>query len=109
LINQEPVVLESVNMPAYRFPNLEHYDLENRSMSAILEAEYGVRISRLWQSLEPVIATAYEAEWLRIKRGAPLMLERHVGVDQHRHRAAYSKVLYRGDRFRFMAETTPFE
>jgi GntR family transcriptional regulator len=109
LINREPVMLESAVLPVYRFPNLEQFDLTKRSVYAIVEAEYGVRISRVRQSLEPVIATAHEAEWLSIEHGAPLMLERHVTVDQHRHPVAYGKVVYRGDRFRFMTETAPFE
>ncbi|UCF28156.1 MAG: UTRA domain-containing protein, partial [Chloroflexota bacterium] len=54
------------------------------------------------RSLEPVTATEHEAELLGIIPGAPLMLERHLGFDQHANCVEFGKDLYRADRFRFM-------
>lgn len=108
-INQEPVMLESYTIPAQRFPGLENYDLEKRSIYEVMESEYGVRIVRARQSFEPVVATAFEAELLGVWVGAPLMLEKRVSLDKDNHPVEYGKDRYRGDRFRFITEAAPFD
>ena len=108
-INQEPVMLERFTISVHRFPGLEGHDLENRSVYEIMETEYGVLITKARQSLEPVIATEYEAECLGIEQGAPLMLERRLGFDQDGQPVEYAKDLYRGDRFRFVTQIAPLE
>ncbi len=109
LINQEPVMLESFTLPVSRFPGLERHNLANRSAYEVMETEYGVTISRARQSLEPTLATEYEAEQLHIKPGAPLMLETRLAFDQHDQPVEYGRDLYRGDRFRFITEVAPLE
>lgn len=109
LINQEPVMLERLTVPAQRFPGLERYDLSSRSIYAVMEKEYGVVITRARQSLEPVVAAEYEADLLGINPGAPLMLERRLGFDQDDQPVEYGKDLYRGDRFRFVTDIAPLE
>lgn len=109
LINQEPLLLERLTIPVNRAPELERHDLSSRSLYEILETEYGVSVIRARQSLEPVIATEYEAELLRVKPGAPLMLERRLAFDQNDQPVECGKDLYRGDRFRFVTETAPLE
>lgn len=109
LLNREPVMLERLTVPAHRFPGFERFDLSSRSIYEVFENEYGVRIVRAQQSLEPVVATEYEAELLGIEPGAPLMLERRLGFDQNDQPVEYGKDLYRGDRFRFVTEIAPLE
>lgn len=104
LINQEPMMLEEFIIPVYRFLDFERFDLAERSLYEILETEYGVTISHARQSLEPVVATQYEADLLDIEVGAPLMLERRLAFDQDGKPVEHSKDLYRGDRFRFITE-----
>lgn len=107
LINQEPVMLERLTLPAHRFPEFDCYDLSSRSVYDLMEKEYGITVVRARQSLEPVVATEYEAELLEVKPGAPLMLERRLGFDQDDQPVEYGKDLYRGDRFRFVTEIAP--
>ncbi len=109
LINQEPVMLEQFTMPAHRFPGFDRYDLSNRSTYDLMAQEYGVVAVRAKQSLEPVVATEYEAALLEIEPGAPLMLERRLSLDQDGRPVEYGKDLYRGDRFRFVTEVAPLE
>jgi GntR family transcriptional regulator len=109
LINQEPVMLEEFTIPSQRFPNFENFDLSSRSLYEILETEYQVTVSQARQSLEPVLATEYEAQLLKIEKGAPLMLERRLSLDQEGYPIEYSKELYRGDRFRFVTEIASLE
>jgi GntR family transcriptional regulator len=103
-LNQIPVMLEKFALPVSRFPNLETQDLNHRSLYEVMEVEYGIVINRARQSLEAVPATAYEAEWLAVEPGAPLMLEERVGLDATSQPVEYAKDLYRGDRFRFVTE-----
>jgi GntR family transcriptional regulator len=109
LINKEPVLFERFTVPFDSFPHLERHDLAKRSLYEVMETEYGVVVSKAHQSLEPVLATEYEAELLRIKPGAPLMLERRLSFDQHERPVEYSKDLFRGDRFRFVTEMASLE
>lgn len=105
-INQEPILLESYKIPVVRFPDLEEFDLEERSIYEIFESEYGVNINRSRQSLEPVIAGEFEARLLQIDPGDPLMLERRISYDHSNQPIEYGVDRYRGDRFRFVAETS---
>jgi GntR family transcriptional regulator len=109
LLNQEPVILERYLIPAARFPALERFDLEGRSVYEILETEYGVAIRRARQTLEPVVAGDFEAGLLGIRPGAPLMLERRTGFDARGEPVEHGRDLYRGDRFRFVTEMAPLE
>lgn len=108
-LNQEPVVIENVFIPAELFPDMERFDLNMRSLYEVFETEYGSRVSQARQSLEAVVAFEFEADLLGIKKGDPLMLERRLTFDQHDRRVEYSKDLFRGDRFRFTTERTPLE
>lgn len=109
LINQEPAMLEKFVLPAHRFPGFEDHDLSNHSIYEVLEAEYDVAVTRARQSVEAVNATEYEAKWLGIEPGAPLLLERRLGFDQNDQPVEYGKDVYRGDRFRFVTEMAPLE
>lgn len=109
LINKEPVLLEKCTMPFYRFPDLEQYDLEKRSVYEIVETEYDIAPHHSEQSLEAVSATDFEAELLGIESGNPLMLERRLAFDKDDNPIEYGHDLYRGDRFRFITEIAPLE
>jgi GntR family transcriptional regulator len=108
-LNDAPVMLEHYVMSARRFPDLQRFDLEHRSMYEVMKTEYGVHIRRARQSLEPVTASEYEAELLDISPGAPLMLERRLAYDQDDQPVEHGRDLYRGDRFRFVTEIAPLE
>ena len=95
-------MLEQLWAPVQCFPGLEHQDLNNRSVYEIMKTEYGISMTSAERSLEPVIATKFEAELLGIEEGTPLMLERRIGFDQNANCVEYGKDLYRGDRFRFI-------
>jgi GntR family transcriptional regulator len=103
-LNQEAVMLEDFSLPANIFPDFDRHDLSTRSLYEIFASEYKLSISQAHQSLEPVIASEYEARLLGIETGAPMMLERRLAFDEQGRIVEYSKDLYRGDRFRFITE-----
>lgn len=108
-LNREPVLLERYTVPAGLFPDLQRFDLESRSLYEVFEQEYGIAVRRARQSLEPVLATEYEARLLDVDPGAALMLERRVSFDANGKPVEHGKDLYRGDRFRFVTEIAPLE
>jgi GntR family transcriptional regulator len=108
-INLEPVLLESYTIPVQRFPGLDRFDLDIRSLYEVMETEFGVTIARARQSFEPVLATDFEAGLLQIPIGAPLMMEKRLSLDNAGIPVEYGKDRYRGDRFRFVTEAAPFD
>ena len=102
-------MLERYTIPFQRFPGLERHDLEQRSVYEVFQTEYQVKVERARQSLEPVIATEFEAELLAIPSGSPLMLERRLSFDSEGRPVEHGTDLYRGDRFRFVTELAPLE
>jgi GntR family transcriptional regulator len=108
-VNREPVLIESYTIPVARFPDLDSFDLEQRSIYEVMETEYGVSIARARQSFEPVAASVFESELLGVELRSPLMLERRVSYDRGNHPVEVGKDRYRGDRFRFVTETAPFD
>jgi GntR family transcriptional regulator len=104
LINHEPVMLEALTIPAGRFAGFDSLDLSHRSIYDVFEDEYGIVVVRARQYLEPVVATAYQAELLGVEPGFPMMLEQRLGFDQSGQAVEFGKDLYRGDRFRFVTE-----
>lgn len=102
LLNQEPVMLEQFFVSVERFPGFEKHDHIHLSGYQIMESVYGCKVEQATQSLEPVIATQYEADLLGITPGDPLMLETRLSYDQTGQPIEFGKDLYRGDRFRFV-------
>jgi GntR family transcriptional regulator len=108
-VNREPVLLERLTVPAELFPGLEAFGLERRSLYEVMETEFGISVAKARQSLEPVVATEYEAELLEIQSGSPLMLERRLALDDKGRAVEHARDLFRGDRFRFVTEVAPLE
>lgn len=105
-LNTQPTMLEKFYLPVFLFPNFDKIDLHNASVFEQMKIHYGITIQRAEQSIEAVAASEYEAELLKMHTGAPLLLERRVSFDQHNRPVEYAKDLYRGDRIKFLLETT---
>jgi len=108
-LNQEPVLLERLIIPIFRFPDLERYDLSIRSLYEVMEKEYSISVVHARQSLEPVLAFDYEAELLEVEPGTPLMLEKRLAFEQDGQPVEYGRDLYRGNRFLFVTDIAPLE
>ena len=101
-------MLETYQIPVPRFPGLDRFDLERRSIYEVIENEYDVPIARARQSFEPVVANKFEANILNISIGDALMLEKRLSYDADNLPIELGKDRYRGDRFRFVTEAMPF-
>lgn len=105
-INIEPIMVEKFYLPLSYFPQFDDLNLEDRSIYETLKQEYNVHVCRAEQSLEAVVASEYEAELLNVSVGSPLLLERRIAFDQQDRPVEYAKDLYRGDRFKFLLNTS---
>lgn len=102
--NGEPVLIVLTYLPAGRFPGLLAKDLERNSLYTTLAEDYNAPVERTVRTLEPRLAGEYEAELLRIKKGAPVQYIETVAYLADGTPAEFSAGTYRGDRNKFTFE-----
>jgi GntR family transcriptional regulator len=101
-----PLAIETAHLPYALCPNLLRHDFARESLYAVLEREYGYRLTRAEQTIEAALARPREAALLQITLPAPvLVMERLTYTDQgvlieHVHS------IYRGDRYKFYSTLT---
>lgn len=101
LVDGAPLLLETIFAPARLCPGLEHALLENRSLYAILEEEYGLHLQFARQTIEATVANEFESEIFAIPLDTPMLLLEGVAYDQQERPVESFKAIYRGDRFKF--------
>ncbi len=104
-VNEEPFLIETFSLPADVAPEIDRYDLDERSVYDILENEYGVVVERAKLSLEAVAISEFEAELLLVPIGSPAIFERHLAFDTTGRPVDYGYDVYRGDRVRFVTDS----
>ncbi len=101
LADSSPLAIETVHLPQSFCPDLLRHDFATESLYAVLEREYGYRLTRAEQTLEAGLAGPREVALLQVQPRAPiLIMERRTFTDQnvpieHVHSS------YRGDRYKF--------
>ena len=103
-VNGEPFLVETFSLPAAIAPEIDQFDLSERSVYDVLEHKYGVVIDVARLSLEAVAISEFEAELLLVPIGSPAMLERHLAFDTAGRPVDYGYDVYRGDRVRFITD-----
>jgi GntR family transcriptional regulator len=101
LVDGAPLLLETIFAPARLCPGLERALLENRSLYAILEEEYGLHLQFARQTIEATVANEFESEIFAIPLDTPMLLLEGVAYDQQERPVESFKAIYRGDRFKF--------
>lgn len=101
-----PLAIETAHLPAALCPNLLRHDFARESLYAVLEREYGYRLTRAEQTIEAALARPREAALLQITLPAPvLVMERLTFTDQG-VLIEYVHSIYRGDRYKFYSTLT---
>ena len=103
-VQDEPIVLVTTYMPQVLCPELLNEDLTHQSLYAYLERRYNLVTVRGHRTLEAVPANEYEANFLQVKRGAPLILLDSVSYLEDGTPLEYYHALHRGDRSKFEVE-----
>ena len=82
-------------------------DLEEQgSIYKILQEKFHLIPTEADETLEVTLATEREAELLQIEPGSPLLLIERTTYSQYRRVIEFVKILYRGDRYRYIAKLT---
>jgi len=104
LADGKPIALEHSLFPAAPFPGLLQCELDG-SLYELLEVTYGQRPHRAREILEPVTASAREAEVLQVAEGAALMLVERTAYAGSGRPLEFARDLFRGDRTRLVLWT----
>lgn len=105
LSGSTPLLLETSFVPADLCPGLAQEDLAAKSLYALLEQQYGLRLERTRQTLEATITNEYESHLFGIAVGTPMILLEGVTYGERERPVEYFKAVYRGDRFKFELES----
>jgi len=98
----EPLVLADTYIPQDLCRDIMDRDLTDCSLYDILEDVYGLVVVKARRTLQPALATAYEAEYLHISPGDPIHLMKSVSYLASERPVEHSRLRFRGDRSRFV-------
>jgi GntR family transcriptional regulator len=100
-LNGAPLLLETSFVLQRQCALLEHENLQQGSLYAILADRCGIRVHHARQTIEAIVADDYESEVFSIAVGTPMLLLEGTAYDEHDAAVEYFKAVYRGDRFKF--------
>jgi GntR family transcriptional regulator len=79
---------------------------EYGSIYKMLQEKFHLIPTEADETLEVTLATPREAQLLQIPSGSPLLLSERTMYSQYRRVIEFVKILYRGDRYRYIAKLT---
>ena len=91
-------------LPYELCPQLGDYDLSDKSLYAVLEKEFEIKLSHGRRTIEAVAANEREAELLQVDECDPLVLLDSVTYLEDGTPIEYYHAVHRGDRSRFEVE-----
>lgn len=97
-VNGIPVALHQSYLPMNLAPDLQHEDLEKRSLYEILASRYRLGVGHAQETLESSLATEYESVVLGVPAGAPMLLLNIRLSSLDGRPLEVVKVAFRGDR-----------
>ena len=101
----EPLVIDSAQLPADRFPGLEYEGPgDDALLYDILRDDYGCRVATAAETLEPVIMTTHECALLGVPANAPAFSIRRLTRDREDAIVEFATALLRGDRARLLLQ-----
>ncbi len=103
LVDQLPFSVEDMYFPAERFPKLATVDMNNRSVYTTLEKLYDAHPQEALDVVTAGAATRPEASLLGINKGTPVMRVKRMSTDRQGLPVEYSKVVFHGERYQFVA------
>jgi GntR family transcriptional regulator len=107
MADDEPMALEDLHVPMDIAPALSGEDLENTSFYQLLAERFDTPIVAGSQTVEPHLATADEAELLKVKAGDPAFLFERTSRIADGRVAEFVRSIYRGDRYRIVVDIFP--
>ncbi len=108
LVDQLPFCIEDMYFSCERFPKLASMDMNNRSVYATLEKLYDAHPQEAMDTISAGAATREEARLLGINKGAPVMRLKRTSIDRQGLPVEYSKIVFHGERYQFVARVQRF-
>src|SRR2546425_10431354 len=107
MADAQPMVMEVLHIPEALVPGLTKADLEDRSFYDLLGERYGIVIASGTQSIEPTVTNEEESEVLGVPLHTPAFLFERTTVSESGRIVEFVRSIYRGDRYRLVADLTP--
>ncbi|CAH0195049.1 HTH-type transcriptional repressor DasR [Arthrobacter sp. Bi83] len=102
LVNGEPLAHETAFL-AGALPDLAHNVETRGSLYSALSEDYGIRIIEVEDTVETKLAGPDEVRLLDVEMGAPMLLVHRLGFNPEGSPVEWTRSVFRGDRFRFVA------
>jgi GntR family transcriptional regulator len=95
-----PIGVQTVHLPAQRFPGLDRADLGDGSLYAYLERHYGFRPAAAEETFEVGGIRRRDADLLEVRPGTCGFLVQRLTYDAQGRPVEYVTAVMRGDRYR---------
>lgn len=99
-----PVAHETAHL-AGRLPRLRAELAAHGSLYATLNQAYGITLTEVEDTVETVLASPAEAALLEVDTGLPMLLVHRLARDASGRPVEWTRSVFRGDRFRFLARS----
>lgn len=107
LADGSPMAIETLHVPHRVVPDLRGDDLVDASFYELLDRRYGVKLARGTQSIEPTVTNEEESERLEVPLHSPAFLFERTTWTSEEVAIEFVRSIYRGDRYRLVAELEP--
>lgn len=105
IVDGAPLAHESARL-AGEFPGLAAALAARGSLYATLREDYGIRLAAVEDTVQTHLAEPGVAALLAVETGHPLLLVHRLGETADGRAVEWTRSVYRGDRFRFIARST---
>lgn len=106
LVDDEPMAIEYLHVPAVLVPGLRPADMESGDFYDLLRDRHGVRVHEAVQSIEPTVTNEEEARLIGVPVLSPALLFERLTRDAAGRPVEYVHSVYRGDRYRIVSRLT---
>ncbi|MDR7301572.1 GntR family transcriptional regulator [Haloactinomyces albus] len=107
LADGEPMAIETTHLPLPRFPGLSAQLEAGVSLYRVLRGHYGIEFATAEETIETALASPEEAETLGTEVGLPMLLLSRHSFDTEGRPVEWVRSVYRGDRYKFVADLNP--
>jgi GntR family transcriptional regulator len=107
LADAEPMAMEVLHIPEALVPGLTKADFEDHSFYELLAERYEIVIGSGTQTIEPTVTNEEESEVLGVPLHTPAFLFERTTVSESGRIVEFVRSIYRGDRYRLVADLTP--
>lgn len=104
LADDLPVMIETMHISPERFPGVEDVDLEATSLYEALRERFGVQVTQLRETLEPVLLSDADAKLLGARGRSPSIQATITSFDQDGRPVEHTISRVRGDSSQYYIE-----